>query len=194
MNKYSYYFVNGITLYRLMAAPLLVFLIFNRQPDFFKWLLAFSFFTDMLDGWLARRYKVASVLGAKLDSIADDLTVVAGIIGVIVLKPEFLKQHILIIILLLVLFILQIILALLRYGKISSFHTYAAKLAALLQGSFLILFFFLPEPVYILFYITVFFTAIDLIEEIILVLLLPEWKTNVKGLYWVIKKKRITRS
>jgi cardiolipin synthase len=80
-------------------------------------------------------------------------------------------------------------LAFVRYGKISSFHTYMAKLAALMQGSFLILLFFLQEPVYVLFYIAFFVTVIDLIEEIILVLLLPVWQTNVKGLYWVLKKK-----
>ena len=30
----------------------------------------------------------------------------------------------------------------------------------------------------------------ELMEEIILVILLPAWETNVKGLYWVIRKKR----
>jgi cardiolipin synthase len=194
MNKYSYYFVNGITLYRMITAPLLVFLIFSRQPDLFKWLLGLSFFTDAVDGWLARKFKVTSVLGAKLDSIADDLTIIAGIIGAIVLKPEFLKQELPLIILLLALFTLQVTLAFIRYGKISSFHTFSAKLAALLQGSFLILLFFLSEPVYILFYIAVFVTALDLVEEIILVLLLPQWETDVKGLYWVMKRKRRTRS
>ena len=193
MNKFRYYFVNGITIYRMMAAPLLVFLIFNRQLDLFKWLFGFSFFTDVLDGWLARKYKVASKLGARLDSIADDLTIVAGITGVIVLKPDFFKQEMTFIVFLLVLFFLQTILAFIRYGKISSFHTYAAKISALFQGFFLILLFFLLEPVYVLFYIAVFVTTVDLIEEIILVLLLPEWETNVKGLYWVMKRKRNVR-
>lgn len=190
-NKYNYYFVNGITLYRLLAAPLLVFLIFSRHLDLFKWLFGFSFFTDVLDGWLARKLKITSILGAKLDSIADDLTIVAGIVGVIVLKPGFLKQQLAFIIALLVLFVLQLLLAFVRYGKISSFHTYMAKLAALMQGSFLILLFFLQEPIYVLFYIAFFVTVIDLVEEIILVLLLPTWQTNVKGLYWVLKKKQI---
>lgn len=190
MNKYSYYFVNGITFYRMMVVPLLVFLIFTEQIDIFKWLFGFSFFTDVLDGWLARKYKVTSRLGATIDSIADDLTIVAGIIGVIVLKPEFLKQQMLFIILLLALFLVQLCLAFIRYGKISSFHTYMAKTAALLQGSFLILLFFIRQPVYVLFYIAFSVTVIDLIEEIILVLLLPEWETNVKGLYWVLKKKK----
>jgi CDP-diacylglycerol--glycerol-3-phosphate 3-phosphatidyltransferase len=190
MNKCGYYFVNGITFYRMIAAPILVLLIFNGQVDIFKWLLGFSFFTDVIDGWLARKYKVASKLGATLDSIADDLTIVAGIIGVIVFKPEFLTQQIVFIIPLLALFVLQICLAFIRYGKISSFHTYLAKLAALMQGFFLILLFFLRKPVYALFYAAYFVTVIDLVEEIILVLLLPEWQNNVKGLYWVFKKKQ----
>jgi cardiolipin synthase (CMP-forming) len=92
---------------------------------------------------------------------------------------------------LLVLFIIQTILALMQYGKISSFHTYAAKCAALLQGSFLILLFFLPQPPEILFYVAFAVTAIDLIEEIILVILLKEWKANVKGLYWLLRSKNI---
>jgi cardiolipin synthase len=190
MEKYSYYFVNGITVYRMIAAPVLVFLIFDRQLEWFKWLLAVSFFTDAVDGWLARKFKVTSIMGAKLDSIADDLTIAAGIIGVIVLKPEFLKQELPLIILLLALFVVQFVLAIIRYRKISSFHTYTAKLAALLQGCFLILLFFLPQPVYLLFYLAVFVTAVDLIEEIILVLLLPRYETNVKGLYWVMKRRR----
>lgn len=189
MHKRSYYMVNGITFYRMMAAPFLIFLIVNQRPDLFKWLLALSFFTDAIDGYLARRYKVMSVLGSKIDSIADDLTIVVAIAGVIVFKPEFLRQEITLIILLLALFILQTILALIRYGTISSFHTYAAKMAAILQGVFLLLVFFLPGPVYMLFYITAIVTIIDLLEEIILVLMLPQWEANVKGLYWVMKKK-----
>jgi CDP-diacylglycerol--glycerol-3-phosphate 3-phosphatidyltransferase len=31
---------------------------------------------------------------------------------------------------------------------------------------------------------------LDLTEEIILVLMLPRWQTDVKGLYWVLKKNQ----
>lgn len=105
----------------------------------FKWLLAFSYFTDLIDGWLARRYHATSILGAKLDSAADDLTVVAGIVAVVVLKPAFLKQQQAFVIILVALFLIQTVLAFLRYRKITSFHTWSAKGAAFMQGSFLIL-------------------------------------------------------
>jgi phosphatidylglycerophosphate synthase len=190
MNKRSYYIVNGITLYRLMAAPLLLFLVFNGQFGLFKWLLAVSFFTDSIDGFLARHYKVASKFGAKLDSIGDDLTVIVAIIGVIVYKPGFLRQEIIVVVVLLVLVAIQTLFAFITYNKMSSFHTYLAKLAAVLQGIFLLLFFFLDGPVYILFYITAAVTAIELVEEIIIVVMLPQWETDVKGLYWVMRKQR----
>jgi CDP-diacylglycerol--glycerol-3-phosphate 3-phosphatidyltransferase len=32
-------------------------------------------------------------------------------------------------------------------------------------------------------------TTLELIEEIIITFLLPEWKANVKGLYWIIKRR-----
>jgi CDP-diacylglycerol--glycerol-3-phosphate 3-phosphatidyltransferase len=89
----------------------------------------------------------------------------------------------------LTLYVLQTIFAVARYGKISSFHTYAAKTAAILQGIFLLLLFFIDEPVYPLCYITAAITAIELLEEIILVWMLPQWRTDVKGLYWILRRR-----
>ena len=189
MHKSSYYIINGITLYRLIAAPVLLLLIFYRQVEIFRWFLAFSFFTDAIDGFLARRYKVSSVLGARLDSLADDLTVIVAALAVFLIKKEFVIQQILFVFILLGLYLLQTIMAFRKYGKVSNFHTYLAKATAVFQGIFLILIFFLPKPPLALFYATVIITIIDLIEEIILVLILPKWEVNVKGIYWVSKRK-----
>ena len=188
MRKKSYYIINGITLYRLIAAPFLLFLILTGQSDLFKWLLAFNFFTDAIDGYLARKYKVVSVMGAKLDSLGDDLTVVVGVIGLFVLKPDFISRELMWLVSIFILFVIQVVSAFIRYGAVTSFHTYLAKLAAILQGIFLILAFFMHEPVRILFYIAVVITALDLVEEIILTFLLPKWQANVKGIYWVLKQ------
>ena len=183
--KASYYMVNGITLYRIITAPLLLALIFLKHPDIFKWLLACSFFTDAIDGYLARKYKVTSLLGARLDSIGDDLTVFVGLVGIIMFHPEFIKREIIVVLALFGLFIIQVSFALIKYGKITTFHTYAAKVAAVSQGAFLILTFFLDQPVSGLFYLAALCTAYDLVEEIILVYLLPRWEANVKGLFWL---------
>jgi cardiolipin synthase len=188
--KLSYYVINGITLYRIIAAPFLLVLLFTGHYFLFKWLLAISFFTDFIDGYLSRLYKVDSIPGTKLDSIGDDLTIVVAMIGLFVINPSFIKQEIVLFILLFFLFVVQAIYSLIRYRKMSGFHTYTAKVAAILQGIFLMLFFFMNKPIMLLFYTAAIATIVDLIEEIILVSLLPHWKANVKGLYQVLKKRQ----
>ncbi len=193
MHKTSYYIINGITIYRVAASLILLYLLITNQAEIFKWFLAFSFFTDAIDGFLARRYKVVSVMGAKLDSIGDDLTVAMGVIGLMVYKYDFVSQYYVWLIILLILFVIQVISAFARYGEMTSFHTYLAKLAAVAQGIFLITAFFLPEPSRVLFFIAIFITALDLIEEIFIVYTLKEPKQNVKGLYWI-NRERSDRS
>ena len=193
MEKTSYYIINAITIYRVLSAPVLFLLIFTRQTDLFKWLLGLSFFTDAIDGYLARRYKVTSVAGARLDSLGDDLTVLAGIIGLFVLRNDFISRQYLWVAVLLVLLAVQVSAAFWRSGKMTSFHTWLAKSAAVLQGIFLISAFFVPGPSLLLFYVAVAVTALELLEEIVLVFLLPVWKVNVKGIYWVLKEQREKR-
>ena len=167
----------------------MVLLALNGQFEWFRWLLAVSFFTDAIDGMLARTWKVVTVTGARLDSVGDDLTVLAGIIGMVVFKSTFLKEQLFSVVLLLSLFATQTILAFLKYGKMTSFHTYGGKVAAVLQAVFLLSLFFLSKEPYGLFYIAVVFTALELIEEIILIYMQPVWEADVKGLYWVVKKR-----
>jgi phosphatidylglycerophosphate synthase len=190
MQKRSYYIINSITLYRVLTAPVLLYLIFSNQPEVFKLLLPVSFFTDAIDGYLARKYKVLSVFGSRMDSLGDDLTILAGLVGLYIFKTEFVFQHLQILVALFIFFIIQIIISYIRYRKMTSFHTYFAKIAAVLQGSFLILVFFLANPPLALFYAACIFTFLDLAEEIILVALLPKWETNVKGLYWILKRRK----
>lgn len=187
MKKYPYYIINAITIYRMLAAFILAVLIVNDKIELFKWMLAISFFTDAIDGWLARKFKVTSVLGARLDSIGDDLTILVSIIGIFIWKPEFLRQEIFSLLILAFLFFIEVSTAYYRYGKMTSFHTYAAKLAAVCQGIFILLFFFLPFPIYPLFYFTVFITCFELLEETFLVMIIREWKVDIKGIYWVLK-------
>ena len=169
---------------------MLVVLLFKGEQELFKWLLGVSFFTDLIDGVLARTFKVTSILGTRLDSIGDDLTVLVAILGLGFLQPRFFIEQWTILVPLGILFLLQTGFALYRYGRITSFHTYLAKLAALAQGIFLLSFFFFETINYPLFYSAAFITIAELAEEIIIVWVLPKWKSNVRGLWWVLQKKQ----
>jgi CDP-diacylglycerol--glycerol-3-phosphate 3-phosphatidyltransferase len=188
-HKKAFMLVNLITFYRLTAALLLLILLARQEFGPFRCLLILSFLTDAVDGYLARRFNVLSVFGARVDSVADDLTVLVAILGIVVYRPDFLRSEWLLAAAMVLLYLAQNTAALIRYRKLTSFHTVAAKIAALLQGAFLILVFFLPEPLRWFFYLTAAATLMDLTEEILLVFLLPQWQANVKGVYWVLKNR-----
>ncbi|HEX8038433.1 MAG TPA: CDP-alcohol phosphatidyltransferase family protein [Chryseosolibacter sp.] len=177
--------INLITLYRIITFPLLIALALTGKTVLFKWMLLASFLTDAIDGFLARKYKAFSILGAKLDSIGDDLTILAATAALMLQHWDFIKEQAAVFIILFCLFILQLVAALLRYGKMSTFHTYLAKTAAVITALFLLSVFFLGSISYTLFYTAALVTGIELLEEIVLVLKLPDYRTNVKGLYWV---------
>lgn len=181
--------VNSITLYRLLASLLLLYFIALNDLFTFKWLLLVSFFTDAIDGFLARKFKVTTVMGSKFDSIADDLTVLMAVIGIFKFKPGFISHEKLLVTILLALYLAQTLIALIKYRKITSFHTYLAKFAAIAQGAFLILLFFLPEWPIGLFRIAAIVTILDLFEEIMIAGILDKWQTDVKGLFWIFKNQ-----
>lgn len=181
--------VNVITLYRIVAAPFLLYFLLSDQAFLFKWLLLISFTTDAIDGYLARKLNGITQIGSMLDSIGDILTIIVAVTGVIYTRPEFVSEQYAVILSVCFLFVLQIIFALIRYKKLSSFHTYLAKISAVMQGIFLISLFFFQDIIYPLFYIACTITVIELIEEIILIYLIPKWQSDVRGLYWYIINK-----
>lgn len=191
MSKSAYYIVNGITIYRILAAFALIGLIVEHHWHVFRWLLLLSFLTDALDGFAARRYGVISRAGAVLDSIGDDLTVAVAIIALLVFDPTFFRSQLVVIIILASIYLIQMVAALARYGKLTSFHTWLAKIAAVSQGVFLVGVFFTARFPTLLFYIAAGCTGLDLIEETVMVFLLRHWTTDIKGIFSI--KKRTAR-
>ncbi|MES2559393.1 MAG: CDP-alcohol phosphatidyltransferase family protein [Bacteroidota bacterium] len=189
LSGYKIALVNFITLYRVLAAPILLYYLLNNEPIIFKWLLLVSFLTDAIDGYLARRLNAATTLGSMLDSLGDVLTIIVAVAGVIYTRSEFVAEQYIVIICVCSLFILQIIFALIRYKRLSSFHTYLAKISAVMQGTFLLSLFFFNDILYPLFYLASAVTTIELIEEIILIYLIPQWEADVRGIYWYIVNK-----
>ncbi len=181
--------VNFITVYRIVTFPVIVLLLLLDSIGVAKWLILASFITDAIDGFLARKFNATSILGSKLDSIGDDLTVLAATIGLFIVKFEFIREEWVAFVLLFALFLIQFVLSFIRYGKISTFHTYLAKIAAVVSAIFLLSVFFLDQVPYGLFYAALVITALDLVEEIVLVMILPEYESNVRGLYWVMRRK-----
>lgn len=79
---------NALTVLRLLAAPLLAWLIIRGQFSEALMLVLFAGLTDWLDGWTARRLGVGGKLGVILDPLADKTLLVTlficlGIAGLV---------------------------------------------------------------------------------------------------------------
>lgn len=182
--------VNLITFYRIVTFPLLVIIMFFNLLPVFRWMLLASFVTDALDGFLARKLGAVTVLGAKLDSLGDNLTILAALTGLVWLRFDFIREQSMWFLITGVLFIAQVSFALWKYGEVTSFHTFLAKAAALLQGIFVLSFFFLEQVIYSLFYLAMLVTIFELIEELLIIYYLKKPKENVRGIFWVLRERR----
>ncbi len=74
--------INLLTFSRILSAPILFLLIVSFQAYGLAVLVFFlASISDYLDGFLARKYNLSSVLGEILDPIADKILIVFTLIG-----------------------------------------------------------------------------------------------------------------
>ena len=74
---------NALTILRLAAVPLFVVLLLGMDGEGSYWLAALfagAAFTDQVDGFLARRWRVESEFGKLADPLADRLMIDAAVI------------------------------------------------------------------------------------------------------------------
>ncbi len=64
---------NFLTASRLVAAPFVGYCILNGHHTWALSLFAYASITDLLDGWIARRWKLQTVVGTVLDPMADKI-------------------------------------------------------------------------------------------------------------------------
>ena len=84
---------NRLTVFRLLASPVVVFLFWLAVPEHpadlvgsinpwllfaANWLLFFADVTDLLDGWIARKYGETSDFGRLVDPLADKIMHLGG--------------------------------------------------------------------------------------------------------------------
>jgi cardiolipin synthase len=179
---------NVLSFYRLISFPVVLYFILGNNERIFVILLIINLVTDFLDGFIARRFNMQTDFGAKLDSLADDATYLLAFIGLFVFKIAEFEPYKISASLFLVSYLASIIVSLLKFRKMPSLHLYSSKLGAVLQGAFFFVLFIFGF--FTLFYYIVVISGIaSFSEQVIILLLSPEMRSDSKGLYWVLKNK-----
>lgn len=179
---------NLISLYRLLVFPVIFYTVLTKQENLFVILLCVSLVSDVLDGSIARYFKLQTHFGAALDNLADICTYAMALLGLFVFKWIEIEPHALILYIFLAVFVLSYFVSFFRFGKIPGLHLYSAVSAGYIQSVFFfILFVFGFYPW--MYYLAIGWGTLAYIEKILILFKLDDIKIGVKGLYWLMRKE-----
>lgn len=176
-----------ITLYRLFAFPFILYFALSGKEMLFVIFFIISMISDVADGFIARRLKMESELGAKIDSVADDLSYILAFIGIYIFKWDFIIPYQESFFIFLAFLASTVIFSLIKFKKIPSFHLYTTKIGGYIQGIFFIILFLAGFNKW-LYWVMIVWGIFSAVEHILIQLIIPEMRSNVKGLYWVLKE------
>lgn len=181
---------NSLSYYRILASPLILYLALSGRQDFFAFFFVINLITDVIDGFIARKYDMESEFGARLDSIGDNFTYLLAFLGIYIFKLEYFLPHLTSFLVFGLFMVSTQIVSLVKFGKFPSFHLYSTKIGGYIQGAFFIVLFTYGfiTPFY---YFMIAWGIISAIEHItIQLVMISEMRSNVKGLYWIMKEKQ----
>ena len=180
---------NALSAYRLLVAPVILYFAVTGAEKPFIILICISLITDILDGFIARRFNLVTKIGAQIDNLADFATYMLAVYGLYRFRWEEVEPHAWLLWLFFAIFFISYFIGWIRFRKMPGLHLYLAVTAAYLQGFFLFMVFavgFWPW----LYFLAMGWGTIAYIEKCFVLMMIDEITPDNKGLYWVLKKKR----
>ncbi len=179
---------NLVSLIRLLMAPVLLVLAILQQPEWFIWLLMFTVFTDVLDGFLARTLNQITEMGSHLDSWGDFAVYFVMAVAALLLWPQIVFREVISFVVIVMSFTVPVIIGLIKFKTITSYHTWSVKLAVgLTIISYILLF---SEIASWPFQVSAFMCAYAAIEEILISLILKHEQVDVRTMWHAMKHSR----
>jgi CDP-diacylglycerol--glycerol-3-phosphate 3-phosphatidyltransferase len=158
-------------------SPIMLMLAWGGEPVLFGVSFAAALASDMIDGFLARRLKLDSEIGAKLDSWSDLCMYVSAAIGVWLLWPQFIRQERVCTVAVVFGYVVPILFGFAKYRRLTSYHTWGAKVSAVVVSvaAFIMFIFGITWP----FWVATPVFVVSSIEEVCITAVLPAWRANV---------------
>lgn len=180
---------NLLSLFRIIAAPFLLLAGWFGMSTLFFILFGLMLLSDALDGIIARMLDQTSELGARLDSYGDILTYLTTPVAAWWLWPDLIKGEFYYIIAAIIIYILPAVFALLKFGKLASYHTWITKVSAVLMSAGAVV--LLGFENNLLFHIAIYFLVIEMIENIVITIILPKQKSNIHSIWHAWKEREL---
>lgn len=180
---------NALTAFRLVvAAPLMLVFAIAGQRELFLLMLVVSFFTDFVDGTVARLSGRPNRFGAVLDSWADVTAYVSIAISVWLLWPELVRREWIPFGTIVASFVIPSLAGFAKFGRFTSYHTLLVKaaVAASAAGLLLLLWGGSAWP----FRLAAALALLAAFEELALTIVLDEPRSDVRGLITVWRARR----
>ncbi len=179
---------NALCAYRLIGSPAAAYLAYRHETGAFVWLLASLFLSDWLDGKLAILLKQRSAFGARLDSAADVAMYGALLFAAYWLKSDAILREAGWLIAAVGSYAAACLAGLIKFRRVPSYHTRAAKTGWLLVGIAAVSL-FAEWSVWPLRIMAVA-VALTNIESILITWTLPAWRADVPSLYHALRSAR----
>ena len=179
---------NLVSSVRILITPVLFVFAFQGMENWFLGALLFSGFTDVVDGFLARKFNLITPLGAHLDSWGDFTIYSTMAACAWILWPEITQRELLYYALILFSFLLPALVGLVKFGKLTGYHTWTVKVAVL--ATFVGYVALYAELASWPFMLASVLCVIAGTEEILITFILREERTDVRSVRaaWHIKK------
>jgi cardiolipin synthase (CMP-forming) len=179
---------NILSAWRLLTFPVLLWFIFSADRQAFIILISINLVTDILDGLIARVFRLQTEFGARLDSLADITTYLSAFIAMVHLEWDFVSSKEWEFIVLIALWLAGYLVCLIRFRKTPHLHLYSTKTAGYLQGIFIFTYFNWGNADWY-FYLMWSVSILAFLEELIIVSFIPALRSNAKGIFRMLMEK-----
>ncbi|HSR36822.1 MAG TPA: CDP-alcohol phosphatidyltransferase family protein, partial [Desulfurivibrionaceae bacterium] len=125
---------NLVSIFRLVASPFLLLAAWHGQEHLFLGLFGASLLSDALDGFLARRLGQTTALGGLLDSWGDFALYCSTPLAIWWLWPEVVFLELPYVLTAILAFLLPVVTGFVKFRRLTSYHTWGAKTAAVALG------------------------------------------------------------
>lgn len=152
--------------------------------------LGLAFLTDVADGYLARRLNRVSAFGSKFDSIVDSTVAPSAIVWILLLHPEVVTEHFVLLGIWIVVTYGSLVLGLVRHGRVANLHLQSSRIACVVQYAFLVDVFVASAYSPLLLYAAAAFGIYSSAETLVLQLAVDDVTDHERSLVRALRRRR----